>query len=327
MIRPAEIQQIAYREGVRDTQIEKDYVLTRLLAAIVRNPMLSKNLVFKGGTVLRKFYFADYRYSEDLDFTMIGGIGSKKEIFDAFDSVFDDMRGKTNFRLSLVNFSELKTGNVNFYIAYDGPLGGANKQVKVDISKDEILLFPVEARKMFDSYSDSEECLIKCYSLQPENRDCIWDAFRKIFGIRALFFALDEPQGSPRQSPMCGCSKLLRNPPRANRGFRVQEIMVEKMRPLLSRQQPRDFYDIWYLSKNEGIEMSDYCSEFITKSKHKNLNPDALQGRIEKLLPVFKHQWENSLGKQMQELPLFEDVSREVGRHLRKFFRECFPAG
>jgi hypothetical protein len=55
-----------------------------------------------------------------------------------------------------------------------------------------------------------------------ENRDCIRDAFRKFFGIRALFFALDETQGAPRQSPMCDCSKPLRNPPKANRGFRVK---------------------------------------------------------------------------------------------------------
>lgn len=38
---------------------------------IQRNAMLSKNLVFKGGTVLKKAYFEDYRFSEDLDFTLL----------------------------------------------------------------------------------------------------------------------------------------------------------------------------------------------------------------------------------------------------------------
>ncbi|MBW6474015.1 MAG: nucleotidyl transferase AbiEii/AbiGii toxin family protein [Anaerolineaceae bacterium] len=32
---------------------------------------LDKNLVFKGGTCLRKCYFPDYRFSENLDFTAI----------------------------------------------------------------------------------------------------------------------------------------------------------------------------------------------------------------------------------------------------------------
>jgi hypothetical protein len=61
---------------------------------------------------------------------------------------------------------------------------------------------------------------------KPENRDCIRDLFRKSFGTRALSFALDAPQGAPRQSPMCACSKPLRNPPKANRGFRVKNIFT-----------------------------------------------------------------------------------------------------
>jgi hypothetical protein len=67
-------------------------------------------------------------------------------------------------------------------------------------------------------------CFVFRFFFEPANRDCIRDAFRKGFGIRALFFALDAPQGAPRQSPMCACSKPLRNPPEANRGFRVEEV-------------------------------------------------------------------------------------------------------
>lgn len=49
----------------------KDYVLSWLLLGISKNPILSDNLVFKGGTVLKKVYFPDYRFSEDLDFTLL----------------------------------------------------------------------------------------------------------------------------------------------------------------------------------------------------------------------------------------------------------------
>jgi hypothetical protein len=72
-------------------------------------------------------------------------------------------------------------------------------------------------------------------ALKPEFRECIRDAFRKSFGIRALSFALDAPQGAPRQSPMCACSKPLRNPPEANRGFRVELITYFAWR-ILSRE-------------------------------------------------------------------------------------------
>ena len=51
--------------------LEKDYALGYLLAGMARIPMLSETLVLKGGTALRKFYFADYRFSEDLDFSAV----------------------------------------------------------------------------------------------------------------------------------------------------------------------------------------------------------------------------------------------------------------
>lgn len=49
--------------------VEKDYALSYLLAAIYDVDVLRQSLVFKGGTCLRKAYFAGYRFSEDLDFT------------------------------------------------------------------------------------------------------------------------------------------------------------------------------------------------------------------------------------------------------------------
>ncbi len=49
--------------------LEKDYALGYVLAGIAQVPALADALVIKGGTALRKFYFADYRFSEDLDFS------------------------------------------------------------------------------------------------------------------------------------------------------------------------------------------------------------------------------------------------------------------
>jgi predicted nucleotidyltransferase component of viral defense system len=71
MIKPGEIQQKAREAGVRDQQIEKDYVLSWILKGIAQHEKLSKVIVLKGGTVLKKFYFEDYSYSEDLDFYLI----------------------------------------------------------------------------------------------------------------------------------------------------------------------------------------------------------------------------------------------------------------
>jgi len=81
MIKPAEIQQKARATGVRDQQIEKDYILSWILKGIAQHAILSKVIVFKGGTVLKKIYFEDYRFSEDLDFTLINNEISNEQIF------------------------------------------------------------------------------------------------------------------------------------------------------------------------------------------------------------------------------------------------------
>lgn len=59
----------AGESGMRLDILEKDYALSYLLAAIAEEPALEKELVLKGGTALRKCYFPDYRFSEDLDFS------------------------------------------------------------------------------------------------------------------------------------------------------------------------------------------------------------------------------------------------------------------
>lgn len=61
------IDQVRRRLGFPALLIEKDYYLTLILS---RTPELSDKLVFKGGTCFNKVYFAYYRLSEDLDFSM-----------------------------------------------------------------------------------------------------------------------------------------------------------------------------------------------------------------------------------------------------------------
>ncbi len=53
--------------------VEKDYVIGWLLWGIGSNPNLSLTWAFKGGTALKKCYLETYRFSEDLDFTVLPG--------------------------------------------------------------------------------------------------------------------------------------------------------------------------------------------------------------------------------------------------------------
>lgn len=99
MIKPGEIQKKARNEGVRDQQIEKDYVLSWILQGIAMHKALSKIIVFKGETVLKKAYFKDYRFSEDLDFTLLDDNISNQQIFEYFSEVFEYVKEEANIHL------------------------------------------------------------------------------------------------------------------------------------------------------------------------------------------------------------------------------------
>lgn len=67
------IQQASKSSGVSQFVVERDYAQSYVLLGIATNNELQHNLVFKGGTALKKVYFGRYRFSEDLDFSMVAG--------------------------------------------------------------------------------------------------------------------------------------------------------------------------------------------------------------------------------------------------------------
>lgn len=264
MIKPGEIQQIAREAGVRDQQIEKDYILSWILQGMAQHGQLKGCLVFKGGTVLKKTYFDDYRFSEDLDFTLTDEHISKEKIFEWFDEVYAYVKEEANIPLEIIDNNEHEDGGINFYISYTGLLGGqgSNKNVKVDISRSEQLVFEPDTRSLFTPYSDLETVRLPCYSLE--------------------------------------------------------EILVEKMRSVMQRMAARDFYDIWYLTEVADIEAAHYLNEFKIKCESKNLDPAHFVKKLHDRLPQYKGRWESSLSEQIQDLPDFDRVTREVQRHLKK---------
>ena len=267
MIQPGEIQSIAGEASMRDTQIEKDYVISWVICGIANNPFLKETLIFKGGTVLKKAFFPDYRFSEDLDFSFRGEEFDIESIKTAFAELIEWVYEESRISLSTKDETQYETGNFSFYISYTGPLGGAgaNKDIKVDISKDELIYNSPEEKVIINSYSDleNEKYVILCYSLG--------------------------------------------------------EIIAEKMRSIMQRTAPRDIYDLWYLFEIEGLDIEDYIFAFQDKAKYKRYDPKDLTEVVEKKKKIFAKQWQEHLSNQMTEIPDFNDVWRELGKHWRKF--------
>ena len=170
MIEQKEINKIATQNRVSDRQIEKDYVLSWLLFAISKNEILHNALAFKGGTVLKKAYFEGYRFSEDLDFTLIDKTVTNEQIFTAFNNLFEFIKEASNIDMQITpqKWTIHESGSPQFYINYVASLQGSmgSRDLKIDITRNEILETKIENKTIFSVYSDLEENFnLQCYSL------------------------------------------------------------------------------------------------------------------------------------------------------------------
>lgn len=77
-----------------DMQVEQDLILSRIIVDIFSDPLLRKELAFRGGTALHKLFFNPAaRYSEDIDLVRTS-TGSIKVIIDALRACLEPWLGK-----------------------------------------------------------------------------------------------------------------------------------------------------------------------------------------------------------------------------------------
>ena len=108
--------------------------------------------------------------------------------------------------------------------------------------------------------------------------------------------------------------------------YSINEMLAEKFRALIQRSYsaPRDYYDIWYLSKNmENNNWDAVVEAFFIKTVYKNLDFSGIEQLInsdnDKIL---KSAWKNSLGHQIakEKLPDYYLVKND----LLSLFTEVF---
>lgn len=188
MIDKRDILEAASTLGLLPSVVEKDYVLGWLLAGINAHPALSTSWIFKGGTCLKKCYFETYRFSEDLDFTLL----DPSQIDEAFlKATLTDVAAWVAEASGLTVPPDHITFDIysnprgrpscQGKIGYRGPVspsGGGWPKIKLDLTADERLALPHVKREVFHPYTD-----------RPE--DGIWThcyAYEEAFGekLRAL---------------------------------------------------------------------------------------------------------------------------------------------
>lgn len=175
MIPKGELFALRAEWSLTDEVIEKDYVLGWLLAGIAAEPSLRDQWVFKGGTALRKCYFETYRFSEDLDFTVLrGGPEEPADLVPIFQRISTWLQDACGVRLVVDDTSfrrrKNRRGNqtTEGKLAYSGPRQPPSMpKVKLDLTSDELLAdLPVE-RPISHPYSDTPTAIpqVRCYAI------------------------------------------------------------------------------------------------------------------------------------------------------------------
>jgi predicted nucleotidyltransferase component of viral defense system len=247
--------------------LERDYCLAWFLVGLSRSTLRGA-LVCKGGTALKRCYFGDYRFSEDLDFTLAEPC-ELDAILAGLEAVYAEVQRASGIVIRFARADRKSHQNSHtFYLGYEGPLpAAAPKEVKVDITIREHLVRPVADRPILRGYEE--------YTDLPE------DAIIRVY-------ALDE-------------------------------IAVEKLVALTdkARNEPRDLYDLWYLTSEGLVNLAMLIPEIESKLASRGRTREAMSEELAIKEARYKKLWAVRLGLQMAMLPPFEDVFRTMRRSLR----------
>ncbi|MGA2770378.1 MAG: nucleotidyl transferase AbiEii/AbiGii toxin family protein [Bryobacteraceae bacterium] len=251
---------------IREDVLERDYCVGWFLAVLSQSD-LKPVLGFKGGTALKRCYFSDYRFSEDLDFTLLEEIPFD-EILRRLEAVYRGVRDGSGITFAFDRRDRQQHANsYTFDLRYTGPLPAGNG-VKVDITVRERLVFPIEDRAVHRGYDEFTDI--------PENR-------------------------------------LIRV-------YSLGEIVTEKVIALMdrARNEPRDLYDLWYLTSHEGVALDHLTDAIRRKLEFRGVDCEGIENAILRKEARLKALWSARLAYQMSHLPPFEEVIRAVRRTLRQ---------
>jgi predicted nucleotidyltransferase component of viral defense system len=174
MIPRIALQERAGEWALTEEVVEKDYVLGWLLWGIGSTPLLRDHWVFKGGTCLKKCFIEAYRFSEDLDFTVLkGGPLDPDDLLPVLSEMLDSVEQEAGISLlsrppTVRLRRDGRSAEGRAY--YTGPRGAPNEvKVKLDLTSDETVVKTVSRREIAHPYDDElpRDAAVRCYSF-PE---------------------------------------------------------------------------------------------------------------------------------------------------------------
>jgi len=281
------LQEARKRLGIPWEILERDYLLSWILAGLTQVESLKNTLVFKGGTALKKCYFGDYRFSEDLDFSgtqdVPTGRAMEQAINDACIAATKLLDQYVPVEIVSERYTEKEPhpgDQEAFVIRARFPWHRQPQtRVMIETTLDETLLRPVSRRKVIHEYGETFESDIPVYSLEEIVAE----------KLRAL---------------LQHAKKL------EERGW--------------SRSRARDYYDVWRVLGTYRDQMD--LANFVGLLREKcDLREVAFRGPDdffqETMLAYIEKTWEQWLGPLVPGLPSFETVIGELRPQIENLLR------
>ncbi|MCY4575208.1 MAG: nucleotidyl transferase AbiEii/AbiGii toxin family protein [Chloroflexi bacterium] len=268
------LQEARRRQGAPWEIVERDYLLSWILAGISQTPPLNDKLVFKGGTALKKCYFGDYRFSEDLDFSALDGIPRGEALEPLIEQACQAAANSLDEYASTEIVSERYTerephpgGQEAFTIRAQFPWHNQPAtRVRIEITVDEPVLRPVHLRRVSHEYGEPLSVDIQVYSLE----EVVAEKLRSI--------------------------------------LQQTEIMERRG---WSRSRARDYYDLWRIltEYRDSIDVHGFSALLHQKCAVRGVAFNAWGDFFSApMLALVAGTWENSLGRLVTELPSFDTV-------------------
>lgn len=281
------LRKVRLHTGVQWHVLERDYLMSWILAGVRRMPLLHDTLVFKGGTALRKCYFENYRFSEDLDFTGLQGAPTGKNLERAIQEACGiaahllERHGSAS-DIICERYVEKRPhpGNQEAFRIqarlpwHSYPLSS----VKVEITMDEEILKPVRTQKIIHQYGEPLEEEIKTYPLEEIVAEKLRATLQNAATIR-------------------------------RRGW--------------TRPRARDYYDLWSIlgTHRDSLDLSEFISFLRSKCVARDVvfaGPEDFFD--DQLLALVRNHWNKSLEDLVPDLPGSESVISELRAQITDLF-------
>jgi len=157
------LRRIAGRARLGVGQTEHEYVVVCALDALTHTPLLADTFCLKGGTALRQLYFQDWRYSVDLDFSVLPAFPAEA-LRPGLETWFGLVGARHGVQVTLTDFHRAN-GAARLRARCVGPLQHP-RPLLLDVTLDEPIVLSPPRRGVVTGLFPEPDPKVLCYALE-----------------------------------------------------------------------------------------------------------------------------------------------------------------